>query len=102
MILTRFLRHLPFLRAQGAGELYTYLPVTDENTSQLLKVPPKSFRNPDYGFSVGRGAFHFAPGEWTVVTERIKLNDVGSSNGMIAAAVFTFLNLKPMFVCLLR
>ena len=68
-------------RQYGMGELYAYLPLTEENTVQLLAVPPKSIKNPDYGISAGRGAFTFKAGEWTTITERIKLNDIGSCNG---------------------
>ncbi|EJD01737.1 uncharacterized protein FOMMEDRAFT_22090 [Fomitiporia mediterranea MF3/22] len=70
-------------RGEAAGELYAYLPLYDENTSRLLEIPPKSFRNPDYGFSVGRGAFTFKAGNWTTITERVKLNDIGVANGEI-------------------
>lgn len=66
---------------EGQGELYTYLPPTDNNTSLLLAIPPKSIRNPDYGFSVGRGSFNFTAGAWNTVSERVRLNDVGVENG---------------------
>lgn len=79
----------PSPRRQGLGELYTYLPFDDVNTSQLLKVPPKSYENPNYGFSVGRGAFYFAAGKPTIVTERIKLNDIGLANGT-SIALYAF------------
>lgn len=65
----------------GQGELYTYLPHTENNTSLLLAIPPKSIRNPDYGFSVGRGSFNFTAGAWNTVSERVRLNDVGVENG---------------------
>ncbi|KAH8110372.1 hypothetical protein DFH11DRAFT_1514426 [Phellopilus nigrolimitatus] len=77
-------------RANGAGELYAYLPLIGENSSRLLSVPPRSIRNPDYGFSVGRGAFVFKPGVWTTVTERVKLNDVGVANGPSAVLIAIF------------
>ncbi|KAG6848784.1 hypothetical protein C0991_012503, partial [Blastosporella zonata] len=55
-----------FARPKSAGELYTYLPLTAANSTALLSVPPQSKQNTDYGFSVGRGAFHFdvAVGRW--------------------------------------
>lgn len=46
-------------RANGQGELYTYLPPTDANDAILAKIPPQSIRNTDYGYSIGRGAFNF-------------------------------------------
>lgn len=70
-------------RKDGDGELYAYLPMTDENTAELLNVPPKSIKNPDYGFSVGRGSFRFLSGSWVTLVQRIKLNDVGVQNGEI-------------------
>ena len=72
----------PF-RPESTAELYTYLPMTPENAKCLKSVPPHSFENADYGFSVGRGAFHLsvAVGQWVAVAFRIKLNDVGSTNG---------------------
>ncbi|KAM5545157.1 hypothetical protein V8D89_001268 [Ganoderma adspersum] len=70
-------------REEGAGELYTYLPQTDRNTERLLLVPPKSIQHADYGFSVGRGAFTFTPGQWTRVTQRVKMNALGKEDGEI-------------------
>ena len=70
-------------RANGLGELYAYLPINDQNTQQLLAVPPRSINNPDFGVSAGRGAFTFPAGQWVTVTERIKLNDPGSFDGEI-------------------
>ncbi|KAF8641434.1 hypothetical protein AX16_009947 [Volvariella volvacea WC 439] len=70
-------------RANGEGELYTYLPLTDNNRTQQLKVPPYSKQNGDYGFSVGRGAFSFrnAVGSWMSVALRVKMNEVGKEDG---------------------
>ncbi|TFK34903.1 hypothetical protein BDQ12DRAFT_334767 [Crucibulum laeve] len=72
-------------RSQGAGELYTYLPpYTDSQfkaNEKVCNVAPESDCNPTYGASVGRGAFKFATGKWTTVSERVRLNDVGQANG---------------------
>lgn len=57
------------------------MPPTEENTSTLLSVPPKSYGNFEYGFSVGRGSFDFFPGSWITIAQRVKLNDPGRSNG---------------------
>ena len=65
------------------GELYTYLPMNDQNTRQLLAVPPQSINNPDYGVSVGRGSFTFPAGQWVTIAQRVKLNDPGLFNGEI-------------------
>ncbi|KAG5641804.1 hypothetical protein DXG03_004170 [Asterophora parasitica] len=72
-------------RSEGAGEFYTYLPpYTDARFAANKKqcnVAPQSDCNPTYGASVGRGAFQFAAGQWTTVSERVRLNDVGKANG---------------------
>lgn len=74
--------YIPF-RTDSVAELYTYLPLTPENAECLKSVPPCSIENGDYGFSVGRGAFHLdiAVGRWVTVAFRIKLNNIGSTNG---------------------
>lgn len=77
--------------ADGAGEVYAYLPMTENNANVLAKVPPKTIENPDYGFSVGRGAWTFPAGAWSVVAERIKLNDPGKNNGIISFITLSFL-----------
>ncbi|EPQ55441.1 hypothetical protein GLOTRDRAFT_138978 [Gloeophyllum trabeum ATCC 11539] len=64
----------------GQGELYAYLPLTAPNAARLLVVPG-SRQNPDYEFSVGRGAFGFEGGRWTTVAQRVRLNDIGQENG---------------------
>ncbi|KAI0073586.1 hypothetical protein K474DRAFT_1666433 [Panus rudis PR-1116 ss-1] len=68
-------------RENGIGELYAYVPQNEANKHNLKLVPPKSRQHPDYGFSVGRGAFKFAPGQWIAVAERVKMNTVGTENG---------------------
>jgi len=70
-------------RAGGAGEVYAYLPLTSTNSERLGAVPPQSIENPDYGFSVGRGAWTFHRGAWNVIAERIQLNDPGQNNGAL-------------------
>jgi len=72
-------------RTNGIGEIYTYVPpYTDpgfEPNQALCSVPPESECNPDYGNSVGRGAFRFTPGKRNTITQRVKLNDAGKANG---------------------
>ncbi|KAI9063941.1 polysaccharide lyase family 14 protein [Trametes sanguinea] len=70
-------------RDNGVGELYAYVPQHARNSERLKEVPPRSIQHPDYGFSVGRGAWKFQPGRWTRVMERVKLNDMGQENGEI-------------------
>ncbi|KAF8161650.1 polysaccharide lyase family 14 protein [Crassisporium funariophilum] len=75
----------PMWRANSVGELYIYLPIKAENSTRLASVPPRSIENNDYGFSVGRGAFHMdgAVGQWVTLAFRIKLNDIGINNGEV-------------------
>src|SRR5216684_8547009 len=68
-------------RTGGAGEMYTYLPRSFSANQALCRVPPYSTSNPTYGTSVGRGSFSFQPGEWTTVTQRMRLNDASQENG---------------------
>lgn len=70
-------------RRNGDGEIYAYLPLNDTNKTVLSQVPPKSKLNPDFGFSVGQGSFKFVPGQWSVIAQRVKLNDDGVANGEI-------------------
>ncbi|KLO04817.1 hypothetical protein SCHPADRAFT_911425 [Schizopora paradoxa] len=46
-------------RQSSLGELYAYIPLTENNRKHLLAVPPRTIANPDFGFSVGRGSFTF-------------------------------------------
>jgi hypothetical protein len=53
-------------RADGDGEVYAYLPTSQE-----------------HGTSLGRGCWRFVPGEWTTIQQRVKLNTPGAANGEI-------------------
>lgn len=72
-------------RTNGAGELYTYLPPYTDSAFAANKkqcdVAPFSECNPTYGASVGRGSFSFATGQWTTISQRVRLNDPGQANG---------------------
>lgn len=73
-------------RAEGKGELYTYLPPYTESAYAANKKQcdfPNSTCNTEYGASIGTGSFDFGAGKWTTVSERVKLNDVGQANGEI-------------------
>ncbi|TCD66231.1 hypothetical protein EIP91_001634 [Steccherinum ochraceum] len=70
-------------REHGAGELYAYLPQNSSNAEEMVNVPPRSVQHADYGFSVGMGSFYFAPGRWTTVAERLKMNTMGQADGEI-------------------
>ncbi|KAF7975433.1 hypothetical protein HWV62_9561 [Athelia sp. TMB] len=69
-------------RANGRGEIYSYIPLNQTNEDRMLEIP-LSHKNPDFGFSVGRGAFSFPKGVWTTVAERVKLNTIGQADGEV-------------------
>lgn len=70
-------------RADGAGEAYDYLPNSVSQPPSYCTTPPYSTCDAAYGDSIGRGAFYFQAGSWTTIAQRVKLNDVGQSNGEI-------------------
>ncbi|MGL5083844.1 MAG: polysaccharide lyase [Microcoleaceae cyanobacterium] len=53
-------------RKQGDGEVYAYLPSSEE-----------------YGTSIGRGAWQFQPGVWHHLEQELTLNQPGLENGRI-------------------
>lgn len=69
------------------GEVYSYLPPFTipgfEANEAQCHVPPYSECNPDFGNSVGRGAFSFTSGDRGTVAMRVLLNDAGEANGEI-------------------
>ncbi|KAI5116822.1 hypothetical protein M0805_002880 [Coniferiporia weirii] len=69
-------------RAEGAGELYTYLPLTTANSVAQLAVPG-TIANDDYGFSVGRGSFAFPTNTWVSILQRVKMNTPGAEDGEV-------------------
>jgi hypothetical protein len=73
--------HVEWIRLKNTGEIYAYVPPLESNVKSLLSVPPFSVENPDYGISVGRGAFRFEPGTWTALCTRLRLNHIGEQNG---------------------
>ncbi|KAI0373200.1 hypothetical protein BV20DRAFT_797237 [Pilatotrama ljubarskyi] len=73
-------------RAKGLGELYLYAP-KDKQTPALCATPPQSVCDADYGLSIGRGSFAFAPGNWTHVKQTVTLNTPGKQDGGFALDV---------------
>jgi hypothetical protein len=68
-------------RKNGDGEAYLYVPKSEQDPS-ISKIPPFTEINPTYGISAGRGAFKFRSGQWDTVGLYVKLNDVGTANGI--------------------
>lgn len=67
------------------GELYVYLDDSAQ-VPDICKIPPFSFCNPVYGSSLGRGAFYFATGAWTDVSQTITLNSLGKPDGKFSVS----------------
>ncbi|KAF8973269.1 polysaccharide lyase family 14 protein [Flammula alnicola] len=67
-------------RTSGAGEIYAYIPATNNLCSE------KSITcNSDFGISIQRGAFSFVSGQWMRVTQIVQLNNPPDvANGYIA------------------
>ncbi|KAJ7672514.1 polysaccharide lyase family 14 protein [Mycena polygramma] len=72
-------------RTDGAGELYTYLPDpkfgAPFTANSKMCATQSAECNPTYGASLGRGNFKWATGQWTTVSQRVKLNTVGQADG---------------------
>ncbi|KAE8269199.1 hypothetical protein A4X09_0g3142 [Tilletia walkeri] len=65
-------------RAQGAGELYLYVPQALQGPG-ICEVPPLSECNSAYGISVGRGSFKFHTGAWTHIQQTLTMGSHNSS-----------------------
>lgn len=83
-------------RTDGAGEMYTYLPPSFSENDNVCDVAPKSDCNPTYGASVARGSFYFAAGEWTTISERVKLNDMNGNEPVANGELELFANGKSV------
>lgn len=69
-------------RAEGAGELYAYLPTQNNNIT--CSDGPCNFQ---YGDSIGRGSWTFPTNEWTSIEERVKLSTPGKFDGEIEVLI---------------
>ncbi|KAI9322336.1 hypothetical protein BX666DRAFT_1893932 [Dichotomocladium elegans] len=68
-------------RTKGQGEIYAYLPETEQRKS--LCNEEGNFCNPSYGYSLGRGTFTFPTGKWVTLRQTVRLNKSGSKNGLL-------------------
>ncbi|KAK0186005.1 hypothetical protein F5146DRAFT_936704 [Armillaria mellea] len=66
-------------RKDGEGELYLYAP-KDKQTAALCN-DPQSTCDVAYGFSIGRGSFVWARGDWTTISQTVVLNTPGRTDG---------------------
>lgn len=58
----------------------------DKQTPALCS-DPQSTCDADYGFSIGRGSFSYAPGAWTTVAQTVVLNTPGKQDGSFTLRV---------------
>jgi len=68
-------------RKDGDGELYNYWPTRDQWYCSAEGPNNSKSVCDSMGESVFRGAFRFDKGRWIELTQRLRLNDVGQSNG---------------------
>jgi hypothetical protein len=68
-------------RTSGEGESYLYIP----KDAQVSTICSNSLIicNADYGYSVGRGTWDWATGQWNTITQVLQLNTVGQQDGVI-------------------
>jgi hypothetical protein len=88
-------------RENGLAELYAYLPHVSANTNAIENIKPETIVNPDYGDSIGRGAFKWTPGAWGTVAQRVKMNDVGKANAEVEIYFNgkSVINIKGLELC---
>ncbi|KAI9316362.1 hypothetical protein BX666DRAFT_1949768 [Dichotomocladium elegans] len=72
-------------RRGGEGEIYAYIP--EKLQPKTLCKEKNVICNPDYGYSLGRGAWTFPRGKWVTVTQTIRMNSPGNANGAIFVKV---------------
>ncbi|KAJ1305613.1 hypothetical protein OPQ81_000610 [Rhizoctonia solani] len=71
-------------RANGAAELYSYLPPSGESVNKKsVCSQPGSTCEGDYGWSLGRGEWTWATGEWQTIAQKVTLNTPGKNDGEV-------------------
>ena len=71
-------------RRNGDGEVYAYMPA---ETGDWFCSRPENVCNFEYGHSLGRGTWRFRTNVWQKISLYVRLNDGGSSNGIIRVSV---------------
>ncbi|KAG8733276.1 hypothetical protein FRC11_007452 [Ceratobasidium sp. 423] len=69
-------------RTNGAGELYTYLPPSGESTNKKA-ICASNICEGDYGWSLGRGKWTWATGQWQTIAQKVTLNTPGKNDGSV-------------------
>jgi len=72
-------------RERGLGEAYLYANRQAQDPS--ICQNPANYCNPDFGWSLNKGAWTFQTGVWTEVSETVRLNDVGQRNGVLSIKI---------------
>merc|ERR1712150_218404 len=67
-------------RRDGDGEVYAYIPYRQDSG---FCDDPQVHCNPDYGNSLGRGAWRFKKGHWQNIAQYVHLNRPGHMDGYI-------------------
>jgi len=71
-------------RANGQGEVYTYLPPSGESTNKKAVCSPSNAHcDGDYGWSLGRGDWSWETGKWQTIAQKVTLNTPGKNDGSI-------------------
>ncbi|CUA68734.1 polysaccharide lyase family 14 protein [Rhizoctonia solani] len=71
-------------RANGAAEVYTYLPPSAESANKKAVCSGSDDHcTGDYGWSLGRGVWNWKVGAWQTIAQKVTLNTPGKSDGSI-------------------
>jgi len=70
-------------RSEGRMEIYGYLPFEECDWFCGDDICPLTVCDPYYADSFGRGAASLTVGKWHTIRQYIRMNDVGSSNGVM-------------------
>jgi len=72
-------------RTGGQGELYLY--ANRESQDPAICENPTNICDPEWGWSLSRGAFSFQTGAWNEIEQQLTLNTDGLRNGIISIKV---------------
>ena len=65
-------------RRNGGGELYMYIPTTQDSSVTAIAIDEYPT-----GLSLGRNQFYFVKGQWQTIKIYMKMNDLGTNNGIL-------------------
>ncbi|KAI8929494.1 hypothetical protein BC831DRAFT_547607 [Entophlyctis helioformis] len=73
-------------RKNGDAEIYLYLNFAAQAPSYCY-VPPRTICDPKFGTSMGRGAWRWQRGQWNRVSQTVRLNTLGRTDGSVTVRV---------------